>query len=243
VLIEEMRREGYEFSVSRPRVIERRGPNGERLEPIEDCIVDVPEGAAGKVIEILGMRRGELVRMSTRGDQVRQEFVIPSRGLIGVRPLILNATRGEATMTHQLREYGAHRGPIPERNEGVQISMETGRVTAYAIEGLEARGQLFVEPGDEAYVGQIVGEHNKGDDIEVNICRKRALTNVRSATAERKVVLATARKFSVEEALAYIADDELVEITPHSIRLRKRILDMTARKRLARAAREEPAKA
>ncbi|MCO5172369.1 MAG: translational GTPase TypA [Planctomycetes bacterium] len=235
VLIEEMRREGYEFSVARPQVIERRGPDGERLEPIEDCVVDVPEAYAGKVIEVLGTRRGEMVAMNARGDQVRLEFVIPSRGLIGIRSTILNVTRGEAQMTHQLREYGPWRGPIPERAAGVQVSMETGRVTAYAIEALEARGQLFVEPGDEAYVGQIVGEHNKGDDIEVNICRTRALTNIRSATAERKVVLQTARKFGVEEALAYIADDELVEMTPNHIRLRKRLLDPVARKRLARA--------
>ncbi|MCW8137909.1 MAG: translational GTPase TypA [Planctomycetota bacterium] len=235
ILIEEMRREGYEFSVARPQVIERRGPDGERLEPIEDCVVDVPEAYAGKVIEVLGTRRGEMVAMNARGDHVRLEFVIPSRGLIGIRSTILNVTRGEAQMTHQLREYGPWRGPIPERSAGVQVSMETGRVTAYAIEALEARGQLFVEPGDEAYVGQIVGEHNKGDDIEVNICRTRALTNIRSATAERKVVLQTARKFGVEEALAYIADDELVEMTPNHVRLRKRLLDPVARKRLARA--------
>jgi GTP-binding protein len=236
VLVEEMRREGYEFSVARPRVIERRGPNGERLEPIEECVVDVPESTAGKVIEVLGMRRGELVSMNSRGDHTRLEFVIPSRGLIGVRSTILNVTRGEAQMTHQLKEYGAWRGPVPERTTGVQISMETGRVTSYAIESLEARGQLYVEPGDEAYAGQIVGEHNKGNDIEVNICRLRQLTNVRSATAERKVVLAVARRFSIEEALAYIADDEYVEITPSFVRLRKRQLDAVSRKRMARAA-------
>jgi GTP-binding protein len=236
VLIEEMRREGYEFSVARPQVIERRGEHGERLEPIETAIVDVPDNLAGKVIEILGTRRGELRSMNSKGDQTRLEFSIPSRGLIGVRSMILNATRGEAQLTHQLAEYGAWRGPIPERNTGVLVSMETGRVTSYAAELLEPRGQLFVEPGDEAYVGQIVGEHNKGDDIEVNICRLRALTNVRSATAERKVVLAVARKFGVEEALAYIADDELVEITPKNVRLRKRVLDPVTRKRMARAA-------
>jgi GTP-binding protein len=236
ILVEEMRREGYEFSVARPRVIERTSETGERLEPIEDCIVDVTKGVDGKVIEILGARRGELVRMSSRGDQTRLEFVIPSRGLIGVRAWILTATRGEATMTHQLKEYGAWRGPIPDRLTGVQVSMETGRVTAYAIEGLEARGTLFVEPGDETYVGQLVGENARAEDLDVNICRKKALTNVRSAGAERKIVLAVPRKFSVEEALAFIAEDELVEITPKTLRLRKRILDPGARKRGVRAA-------
>ncbi len=235
ILVEEMRREGYELAVARPRVIEQRGPDGERLEPIEDCVVDVAEQYAGKVIEILGGRRGEMVGRSQRGDQARLEFVIPSRGLIGIRSRILTATAGEANFTHQLREYGPWRGPIPDRQSGVLVSMETGRVTAYAVEALEARGQLFVEPGDEVYVGQIVGENRRPDDIEVNVCRKRALTNIRSATAERKTVLQTARKFGVEEALAYIADDELVEVTPSHIRMRKRQLDFKTRKRLARA--------
>jgi GTP-binding protein len=239
VLVEEMRREGYEFSVARPQVIEQTGPNGERLEPIEDCVIDVKAGLEGKVIEILGARRGEMVKMTTRGDQVRLEMVIPSRGLIGVRGNILTATRGEASMTHQLKEYGPWRGPIPERNMGVLVSMETGRVTAYAIEGLEARGTLFVEPGDECYVGQIVGENTKGDDLDVNACRKKALTNVRSAGAEKKVVLAVPRKYTVEEALAYIAEDEFVEITPKFIRLRKKTLDPGLRKRLRRASSDE----
>jgi GTP-binding protein len=244
VLIEEMRREGYEFSVARPKVIERRGPDGERLEPIETCIVDVNKDYAGKVIEVLGTRRGELVSMNQRGDQVRVEFVIPSRGLIGIRATILNVSRGEANMNHQLKEYGPWRGPIPERTTGTMVSMETGRVTAYAIEALEARGGLFVSPGDEAYNGQIVGEHNKGDDIEVNICRARALTNVRSAGADRKIVLAVPRAFGVEDALAYVADDEYVEMTPHFIRLRKRTLDPVTRKRMARnEKREETAQA
>ena len=236
ILVEEMRREGYEFCLGAPRVIERTGENGERLEPIEDVIVDVPESFAGKVIEILGARRGELVRMSSRGEQVRVELSVPSRGLIGVRASLLNATQGEAVIHHQLREYGAWRGPIPDRSAGVLVNMETGRVTSYAVEGLEPRGQLFVEPGDEVYVGQVVGEHRRPEDIDVNATRKRHVTNVRSATAERKVVLAAARKFGVEEAMAYIAQDELVEVTPRFLRMRKKVLDSKTRRRIERAA-------
>ena len=236
ILVEEMRREGYEFAVSNPRVIEHTGPKGERLEPIEDVIVDVPEQSAGKVIEILGARRGELVKMTSRGETVRVEMVVPSRGLIGVRASLLNATQGEAVLHHQLKEYGPWRGSIPERGSGVLVNMETGRVTSYAVEAIEARGQLFVEPGDEVYAGQVVGENRRDEDIDVNATRKRHVTNVRSATAERKVVLAAARKFGVEEALAYIADDELVEVTPHFLRMRKRVLDQKTRRRTARDA-------
>ena len=236
ILIEEMRRQGYEFSVSRPRVIEKVGPDGERLEPLEDCVIDVTEEYAGKVIEIFGARRGELQAMTPRGDQVRVEFVVPARGLIGVRPLLLNATCGEAVLSHQFREYGTWRGPLPQRQTGVQIAMDEGRVTAYAVEALESRGQLFVSPGDEVYAGTVVGEHRRPEDLEVNICRKRAVTNMRSATSERKVVLATPRTFGVEEAIAYISDDELVEVTPKSVRLRKALLDAKARKRAKQAA-------
>jgi len=236
IVVEEMRREGYEFSVAKPTVIEREGPNGERLEPIEDCVVDVAEQMAGKVIELLGPRRGELVSIEPRGDQQRLEFTIPARGLIGLRPLLLTATGGEATLHRQFREYGAWRGPLPSRSTGVQVSMESGRVTAYAIEGLESRGQLFVSPADEVYAGQIVGEHRRPEDIDVNVCRKRQVTNMRSATAERKVVLAAPRGFGVEEALAYIQEDELVEVTPSSLRLRKRQLDAKARRRVAKKA-------
>ncbi|MEZ6183957.1 MAG: translational GTPase TypA [Planctomycetota bacterium] len=231
IVVEEMRRQGYEFSVAKPTVIEQVGPNGERLEPIEDCVVDVAEGQSGKVIELLGARRGELLSVEPRGDQLRLTFTIPARGLIGLRPLLLTATGGEASLHRQFREYGEWRGTLPARGTGVQVSMETGRVTAYAIEGLEMRGQLFVEPGDEVYAGQIVGEHRRPEDIDVNVCRKRAVTNMRSATAERKVVLSKARTFGVEEALAYIQEDELVEVTPGSIRLRKRQLDAKVRRR------------
>jgi GTP-binding protein len=235
ILIEEMRRQGYEFSVSRPTVIEREGENGERLEPIELAMVDVTEAHAGKVIELLGVRRGELLSMLPRGDQLRLEFEIPARGLIGIRTNLLNATQGEATLSHQFKGYGPWRGSMPRRKTGVQVAMERGRVTAYAIESLELRGKLFVEPGAEVYAGQVVGEHRRSEDIDVNVCRKRAATNMRAAAADRKVVLAASRSFGVEEALAYITDDELVEVTPKSVRLRKSHLDVHVRKRLAKA--------
>ncbi|MGE0710576.1 MAG: translational GTPase TypA [Planctomycetota bacterium] len=235
ILIEEMRRQGYEFAVSRPRVIEKTGPDGERLEPIEDCLIDVTEEHSGKAIEVLGTRRGELVNVTHRGDQVRLEFVIPARGLIGIRATLLNATQGEAVLSHQFREYGPWRGSMPKRKTGTQVAMDQGRVTAYAVELLESRGQLFVEPGDEVYVGQVVGEHRRPEDLDVNITRKRAVTNMRSATAERKTVLSAPRRFGVEDALAYIASDELVEVTPGHVRLRKVQLDAKARKRLAKS--------
>ncbi len=236
ILVEEMRREGYEFSVSRPHVIEKTGENGERLEPIELCQVDVTEAYSGKVIEILGARRGEMQSLVPHGDQVRLEFLIPARGLIGIRPLLLNATCGEGNLSHQFREYGTWRGPLPGRGTGVQVAMDTGRTTGYAIEALESRGQLFVATGVEVYCGQIVGAHRRPEDLDVNVCKKRALTNMRAASADRKVVLAAPRNFGVEEALVYITDDELVEITPKSVRLRKRQLNAKLRRRDAKIA-------
>ena len=239
ILVEEMRREGYEFAVSRPQVIEKIGENEERLEPIEDCVIDVTESAAGKAIELLGNRRGELVSMTPRGDQVRVEFVIPARGLIGIRTLLMNVTQGEATLSHQFREYGTWRGPMPRRKTGVQIAMERGRVTGHAIEALETRGQLFVSPGDEVYSGMIVGEHRRPDDLEVNICKKRQLTNMRAASADRKVVLAAPRSFGIEDALAYLAKDELLEVTPKNLRLRKAELNAVVRRRALKKAKTE----
>lgn len=236
ILIEEMRREGYEFQVSRPKVIEQTGPNGERQEPLEICIVDVLDQYQGKVIEILGGRRGELLKMHKHGGStVRLEFLIPSRGLIGVRSRILNATCGEATFVHQFHEYGPWKGPIPGRNTGSLIASDPGKVRTYALDALQDRGTLFVEAGEEVYVGQIVGQHVRVEDIDVNVCKEKALTNVRAAAADRKLIVAPARRFDqeggVEEALEYIEDDELVEVTPKSVRMRKRILDEKKRRR------------
>jgi GTP-binding protein len=236
ILIEEMRREGYEFQVSRPKVIEQTSPTGERLEPLEICIVDVLDQYQGKVIEILGARRGELRKMIQHGgNTVRLEFLIPSRGLIGVRSKILNATCGEATFVHQFHEYGSWRGPIAGRNTGVLIASDPGKVKTYALDALQDRGTLFVDEKDEVYVGEIVGQHVRVEDIDVNVCKERHMSNVRSAAADRKLIVAPARRFDgeggVEEALEFIEDDELVEVTPKHVRMRKRILDEKKRRR------------
>jgi GTP-binding protein len=231
ILIEEMRRQGYEFQVSQPKVIERTGPDGERLEPIELCIVDVLESVSGKVIEILGERRGELRSVQPLGAMARLEFEVPARGLIGVRGRLLTATSGEASLNHQFLKYDLYKGSIPQRLSGVQIAHETGKTTTYALEGLEGRGQLFVPAGVDVYEGQIVGEHCRDSDIEVNVCRKKNLTNIRSSSADRKLLLAPPRIFSVEESLEYIGPGELVEITPASVRLRKVFLKAKDRKK------------
>jgi GTP-binding protein len=231
ILIEEMRRQGYEFQVSQPKVIERTGPDGERLEPIELCIVDVLESVSGKVIEILGERRGELRSVQPLGSMARLEFEVPARGLIGVRGRLLTATSGEASLNHQFLKYDLYKGSIPQRLSGVQIAHETGKTTTYALEGLEGRGQLFVPAGVDVYEGQIVGEHCRDSDIEVNVCRKKNLTNIRSSSADRKLLLAPPRTFSVEESLEYIGPGELVEITPTSVRLRKVFLKAKDRKK------------
>lgn len=239
ILIEEMRRQGYEFQVSQPRVIEKTGENGERLEPIELCIVDVVETFAGKVIEIMGERRGELRSVVPMGSTSRLEFEIPARGLIGVRGRILTATSGEASMNHQFLKYDVFKGAIPQRLVGVQIASETGKTTTYALEGLEDRGPLFVGPSIDVYEGQVVGEHCRDTDIEVNVCRKKALTNIRSSSSDRKLMLAPPRVFSVEEALEYIGHDELVEITPKSLRIRKVKLNAKDRKKAKMKAKGE----
>ena len=230
ILVETMRREGFEFVVGKPVPILRE-EGGRKLEPMERVVVDAPEEAAGKVVEILGRRRGDLERMDRRGDRQHMEFVVPSRGMIGVRTRILNATRGEGVMHSVFEAYGEYRGGIPARTEGVQVSMALGRATGYAIQELKERGPSFCRPGDEVYPGQIVGEHCKEGDIIVNLARTKKLTNIRSAGAERLETLTPPRTFTVEEALEYIETDELVEVTPKSVRLRKRILDDKERKR------------
>jgi len=232
ILIEKLRREGYEFSVGKPRVILR----GDE-EPLERVVVDAPEEFSGTIVGMLVKRKGDLVHVENRAGQVRQEFIAPSRGLIGLRSKLLSATRGEAVMQTLFHGYGPFRGPIPGRSTGVQISMEAGRAVPYALFGLRDRGVFFVNPGDPVYEGMIVGEHCRGDDITVNPCRTKRLTNVRAAGSDENVILSPPRVFSVEEALEYIEEDELVEVTPKSLRLRKRILSETERRKLARAAR------
>jgi len=232
ILIENMRREGYELQVSKPEVIVRE-IDGVKSEPIERLLIDVPEDSMGAVMESLGTRKAEMVNMINNGNgQIRLEFLIPARGLIGYRTNFLTLTRGYGVMNHAFDSYGpVIGGQVGGRHQGVLIASETGTSTFYGMMGVEDRGILFLEPGTEVYEGMIVGEHTRDNDIIVNICKEKALTNVRSATKEDTVRLKTPRLMSMEEALEYLNDDELCEITPKSIRLRKKILNKSERDR------------
>ncbi len=234
VLIENMRREGYELAVGKPKVIYRE-INGKKAEPIELCVVDVPNEHVGPVMELLGGRRGLCIKMETGVQRTYLEFTVPTRGLIGVRSRILTATNGTAIIHHNFYEYEHLRGSVPGRQNGVLISSDTGGVTAYAIENLADRGMFFVKPGDQVYAGQIVGEHNRENDIEVNVSRLKKLTNMRAACAEKLVVLKPPREMTLETSLEFIEDDELVEATPDGIRMRKRLLGEAERRRITRA--------
>ncbi|MEJ2494086.1 MAG: translational GTPase TypA [Ignavibacteriaceae bacterium] len=230
VLIENMRREGYEFAVGPPKVIYKE-INGKKTEPIELLVVDVPNESTGKVIELVGQRRGEMVKMEQKGSLTTLEFHIPARGLMGLRNKVLTATAGQGIMHHRFYQYEYFKGSIVQRQNGVLISMHDGQSTAYAINSLQDRGEFFIEPGDVVYRGQIVGEYNKDNDIEVHVQRGKKLTNMRASGSDKAVKIAPAVKFSLEETLEYIKDDELVEVTPESIRMRKFYLDPTERKR------------
>jgi GTP-binding protein len=234
IFIEYMRREGYELQVGQPRVI-LKDVDGRRSEPVELLVVEVPESLAGKVMEVVGGRRGVLERMESHGHTARLDFHIPSRGLIGLRTRLLNATGGEAVIYHRFHRYEPFKGPIPQRQAGVLVSLEEGPVVTYALDVLRDRGRFFVAPTERVYRGQLVGEHCKEIDLDVNVQRTRKLSNVRSSTAERALRIDTAVRMSLEEMLAYINEDELVEITPRSLRMRKRVLDRSARRRAARA--------
>ena len=223
VLIENMRREGYEMTVSQPHVILKR-INDVLNEPIEILAVDVPDEYAGKIIEMVGIRRGEMVHMEAHGNRQMLEFEIPTRGLIGFRSKALTASAGEAIVSHRFLKYAPFKGEIPQRTNGVLISMAQGRIAAYAIDGLQQRGIFFVEPNDTSYEGMIVGENSKEGDIMCNMQREKQLTNVRAASSDRALKIYPATILSLEQALEYIADDELVEVTPHHIRLRKWLL-------------------
>jgi len=236
-LLETMRREGYEFAVQKPQVLMKE-TDGERQEPIEYLTVDAPADAVGKVIEILGNRKAEMLKMDRKGTFTRLEFTVPARGLIGVRSRLLNATAGEATMHHVFHGYGAYRGPIEERTAGVLISMAQGQTTFYALDGLRDRGTFFVPEGAEVYEGMVVGENCKDNDLVVNIVREKKATNIRSAGKETFVKMPPPRAFNIEDALEYVGEDELVEVTAKSIRLRKQYLKETDRKRNER--RSEP---
>ncbi|AFH48746.1 Putative membrane GTPase [Ignavibacterium album JCM 16511] len=230
ILIENMRREGYELQVREPKVIYKE-IDGKKAEPIEVLTVDVPGELAGKVIEIVGQRRGQLMKMESKGNLTSLEFHIPSRGIMGLRTKVLTATSGEAVMHHQFYQYEFFKGAINRVRNGVMISMGEGPATAYAIDSLQDRGKFFIEPGEIVYAGQIVGEHSKENDIEVNVQRGKKLTNMRASGADKAIKIVPAIKFSLEEALEYIEEDEMVEVTPKSIRLRKIYLDSNERKR------------
>ena len=230
VLMETMRREGYEFQVGRPQVILKK-EGGKTFEPIEQAVVDVPSEYAGKVIEIFGSRSGEMTDMVQRDEHVHLEFKIPSRGVMGLRTRILNATRGEATLFHHFAEYGPYKGDLGGRINGSLIAMSMDKSAAYGLDALQTRGILFVGPGVMCYEGMIVGEHAKDNDLVVNVAKAKQLTNMRAASADKGIQLAPPTTFTLEEALEYIEDDELVEITPESIRLRKRLLTENERKK------------
>jgi len=233
VLIENMRREGYELAVGKPKVIFRQ-LDGKKTEPIELCVVEVSTMHVGPVMELMGLRRAVCNKMETRDSQTHLEFTIPARGLIGLRNRLMTATQGTLIMHHNFYEYEYFRGGIQHRGNGVLIAHETGQVTAYALDNLASRGVMFVAPGEQVYQGQVVGEHCREDDIVVNVCRGKKLTNIRAASADKTVVLRPPREITLEIALEFIEDDELVEVTPDAIRLRKRHLTENERKRAYR---------
>ena len=238
VLIETMRREGFELTVSRPRVVFQTDPDtGKRLEPIEEAIIDVDEEYAGTVVQKLSERRGDLIEMRPSGGG-RQRLVlhVPTRGLIGYQGELLSDTRGTAVMNRIFHGYAPYRGEIQGRRTGVLISNGQGEAVAYALWNLEDRGAMIIEPQAKVYQGMIIGEHNRGNDLEVNVLKGKQLTNVRAAGKDDAVKLTPPMKMTLERALSYINDDELVEITPGAIRLRKRHLDPHERKRAERAA-------
>jgi GTP-binding protein len=238
ILMETMRREGFEFQVSRPRIIPREGPNGERLEPYEELMVDCPEGYLGVVMEKVGPRRAELLDMRNPGvGTVRMRFKIPARGLLGYRSEFLTDTRGTGTMHHRFFQYGPWAGPLSGRSRGVLVADREGAVVAYALFNLQERGTMFVKPGDPAYEGMIVGENARTGDIDVNPSKEKKLTNMRTTASDEMIILEPPRQVTLELALEYIEDDELIEVTPLSIRLRKRALGATERRKLARSAR------
>ncbi len=234
VLLENMRREGYELQVSKPKVIFKE-LNGHKAEPIELLVVDVPKQFEGAVMQSIGNRRGELVKMDQKGNMTHMEFSIPARGLIGLRTRMLNATQGEAIMHHTFQDYELLRGSLPGRQNGVLVSMENGNANAFALDKLADRGSMFIKPGDEVYEGMIVGENNRETDMTVNVCREKKLSNMRTTSSDENIILKPPRDMSLELSLEYIEDDELVEITPKTIRLRKRHLREVDRKRTDRS--------
>ncbi len=233
VLIETMRREGYELQVGQPQVI-IKNIDGKQCEPIEQLTVNTPEECSGKIIEYVTVRKGEMTKMEMINDRVQLEFTIPSRGIIGMRTYVMNVSAGEAIMAHRFLDFEPYKGDIEKRTNGSLIAMETGTASAYALDKLQDRGRFFIDPQEEVYAGQVVGENSKEGDIVINVIKAKNLTNMRSKSADDKAILAPAVKFSLEEALEYIKEDEYVEVTPTHMRLRKIILDELERKRANR---------
>ncbi|CAI8298303.1 translational GTPase TypA [Flavobacteriaceae bacterium] len=230
VLIETMRREGYELQIGQPQVIIKE-IDGIKCEPIEEMTIDLPESISGKAVEMVTLRKGELLSMEIKGQRMVCQFIIPSRGIIGLRNQLLTATAGEAIMAHRFKEYQPLKGGIPERQNGSLVSMENGTAIPYSIDKLQDRGKFFVDPGESIYEGQVIGENSRGDDMVVNVTKTKKLSNVRSSGADDKAKIVPAIKFSLEEALEYIQKDEYVEVTPSHLRLRKIYLKEVDRKR------------
>jgi len=230
ILIETMRREGYELQIGQPQVI-IKSIDGVECEPFEEMTIDLPEHISGKAVEMVTMRKGELISMEVKGERMVCQFIIPSRGIIGLRNQLLTATAGEAIIAHRFKEYRPMKGGIPERLNGSLVSMENGTAIPYSIDKLQDRGKFFVEPGELIYQGQVIGENSRRDDMVVNVTKTKKLTNVRSAGADDKAKIVPAIKFSLEEALEYIQKDEYVEVTPNNLRLRKIFLKEVDRKR------------
>jgi GTP-binding protein len=242
ILMETMRREGYEFQVSRPRVILKTGLTGEKLEPYEELAIDVPEDYLGAVIEKLGPRRGEMIEMKNPGQGlVRVLYRIPARGLFGYRSEFLTDTRGTGIMHHRFLEYGDWAGALATRSRGTLVSMENGTIIAFALNMLQERSTLFVAPGEPVYEGMIVGENSRPGDMDVNPTKEKKLSNMRTTGTDENIRLEPPRELTLEGALEYIEDDELIEITPKSIRLRKRLLSQSDRKKISREAKRERA--
>ena len=230
VLIETMRREGYELQVGQPQVIYKE-IDGQKCEPIEELTINVPEEFSSRMIDMVTRRKGELVSMESQGDRVNIEFMIPSRGIIGLRTNVLTASQGEAIMAHRYKEYQPFKGEIVRRTNGSMVSMDTGTAYAYAIDKLQDRGKFFIDPGEEVYAGEVVGEHVHDNDLVINVCKAKQLTNVRASGSDEKAHIVPKTVMSLEECLEYIKGDEYVEVTPKSMRMRKIILDHLERKR------------
>ena len=233
VLIETMRREGYELQVGQPQVIYKE-IDGQKCEPIEELTINVPDEFASKMIDMVTRRKGEVTSMESQGERTNIEFNIPSRGIIGLRTNVLTASQGEAIMAHRFKEYQPYKGDISRRVNGSMIALETGNAYAHAIDKLQDRGKFFIDPGEDVYIGEVVGEHVHDNDLVVNVCKAKQLTNVRASGSDEKARIIPKTVMSLEECLEYIKEDEYVEVTPKSMRMRKIILDHDQRKKASK---------